>query len=306
MTDSKSTDHVRIVEVGLRDGLQNEPQPVAAAVRADWFNALADAGLRSIEAGSYVSPKWVPQMADTEQVIAAIKPSAGLDINVLVPNLKGLEAALQHPCDTIAVFTAASESFTRRNINCSIQESLDRFAPMIQQAKAAGKRVRGYMSCVVGCPYEGKIEPHAVAHWSSRLFQLGVDEVSLGDTIGVARPREIHQLLDALLAVIPARQLALHCHDTYGQALANVMAGLARGLRTFDAAVAGLGGCPYASGATGNLATEDLLYLLAGEGFNTGVDLPQVAAVGRNICQQLGRSNASRVARAFITQSAQE
>lgn len=293
-------DTATVVEMGLRDGLQNEPTTVPAATRAEWFNALADTGLNRIEAGSFVSPRWVPQMADTDQVLAQIQRREGLSVEVLVPNTKGLEGALQAGADVISVFTAASESFNQRNINCSIAESIERFRPVVKQAKAAGKKVRAYISCVVGCPYEGWIEPGQVASVSEQLVALGVDELSLGDTIGVARPREIHALLDAILPSLPVSQLGLHCHDTRGQAIANIHASLERGIRTFDSAVAGLGGCPYAKGATGNVATEDVLYLLEGEGIATGIDLPAVAHLGQQICQWLDRPNPSRTGRALI------
>ena len=295
-------DSVSIVEVGLRDGLQNESTPVAAAQRIDWFNRLAAAGLNRIEAGSFVSPKWVPQMADTEAVIAGIEPRDNLSVEVLVPNQRGLDAAIAcGGISTVALFTAASDSFTQRNINCSVEESLERFQPLIAQAHEAGWRVRGYVSCIVGCPYEGRIEPGRVAEVCERLLQLGVDEVSLGDTIGVARPREIRQVLDAVTPSLSLHRLALHCHDTYGQALANVLAGLEYGVRCFDSAVAGLGGCPYARGASGNLATEDLLYLLDGEGLDSGVDLEKILDVGRSVCEHLNRESPSRVARAMFS-----
>ena len=292
------TDKVTLVEVGLRDGLQNERTAVPAATRADWFNRLARAGLPRIEAGSFVSPKWVPQMAGTDEVIAAIERPTGAAVEVLVPNQKGLEGALAAGCDRIAVFTAASEAFTRKNINCSIEESIERFRPVIEQSRQQGIPVRGYVSCIVGCPYDGPIAPAQVAQVVEQLLALGIDDVSLGDTIGVARPREIQQLLDAVMPLVPTERLALHCHDTFGQALANVLTGLERGIRTFDSAVAGLGGCPYARGASGNLATEDLLYLLQGQGLETGVDLEQVLSVGQDICHHLQRSTPSRVARA--------
>lgn len=295
-------DTATIVEMGLRDGLQNEPTPVPAALRAEWFNALADSGLNRIEAGSFVSPKWVPQMADTDQVLAQIRRREGLSVEVLVPNSKGLNGALQAGADVVSVFTAASESFNQRNINCSIAESIERFRPVVEQAKTAGKKVRAYISCVVGCPYEGRIEPGQVAMVSEQLIALGADEVSLGDTIGVARPREIHALLDAILPSFPVSQLGLHCHDTRGQAIANIYASLERGIRTFDSAVAGLGGCPYAKGATGNVATEDVLYLLEGEGIATGIDLPAVARLGQQICTALKRPNPSRTGRALTSQ----
>lgn len=290
---------VTLVEVGLRDGLQNEATAVSHEDRARWFNALADTGLTRIEAGSFVSPKWVPQMANTDAVMQAIRRRDDVSAEVLVPNSKGLEAALAADADVIAVFTAASESFNRKNINCSIEESIARFEPVVSGAKSAGKRVRAYVSCVVGCPYEGPIAPGQVADVVQKLLELGADEVSLGDTIGVARPREIHALLDATLPLMPTENLALHCHDTRGQAIANIYAGLERGIRIFDSAVAGLGGCPYAKGATGNVATEDVLYLLQGEGFETGVDLHAVARVGQEICEMLDRPNPSRTGKAL-------
>ncbi|MGM0570070.1 hydroxymethylglutaryl-CoA lyase [Marinobacter sp.] len=290
---------VTLVEVGLRDGLQNEKTPVSPVQRAEWFNALVAAGHRRIEAGSFVSPKWVPQMAGTDEVMSLIRKPAHVTAEVLVPNQKGLEAALQTSAEVMAVFTAASESFNRKNINCSIEESIERFRPVVEGARAAGRRVRGYVSCVVGCPYEGRIQPSQVAHVTRRLLDLGVDEISLGDTIGVARPREIHALLDAIIPDTGTDILALHCHDTYGQAIANITAGLERGIRIFDSAVAGLGGCPYARGATGNVATEDVLYLLEGEGFVTGVDLQKVADLGASICQVLARDNPSRTGKAL-------
>lgn len=290
---------VTLVEVGLRDGLQNEKTPVCPAQRAEWFNALVAAGHRRIEAGSFVSPKWVPQMAGTDEVMGLIRKPADVLAEVLVPNQKGLEAALTTSAEVISVFTAASESFNRKNINCSIDESIERFRPVVEGARAAGRRVRGYVSCVVGCPYEGAIKPAEVARVTRKLLELGVDEVSLGDTIGVARPKEIHALLDAVIPEAGTEKLALHCHDTYGQAIANIVAGLERGIRIFDSAVAGLGGCPYAKGATGNVATEDVLYLLAGQGLETGVNLQQVASLGAHICQILDRPNPSRTGRAL-------
>ena len=300
------TDRVEIVEVGLRDGLQNETTPVPASLRAQWFNALAASGLNRIEAGSFVSPRWVPQMADTDAVIQAIERRPGLSVEALVPNQKGLDAALAvDGIDRLAFFTAASDAFTRKNINCTVDESLERFAPLMKQAQDAGYRVRGYVSCIVGCPYAGSIEPAAVARVCKKMMAMGVDDVSLGDTIGVARPLEINRVLDAVLPVVPVERLALHCHDTYGQALANVLTGLERGVRIFDSAVAGLGGCPYAKGASGNLATEDLLYMLEGQGLETGVDLGQVFEVGRAVCGCLGKESPSRVAQALGARASQ-
>ena len=299
------TDRVEIVEVGLRDGLQNEATPLPATLRAQWFNALAGAGLDRIEAGSFVSPKWVPQMADTDAVIEAIERRPGLSVEALVPNQKGLAAAQAvNGIDRLAFFTAASDAFTQRNINCTVDESLARFEPLIQQEKDGGYRVRGYVSCIVACPYAGPVEPGAVARVCEKMVAMGVDDVSLGDTIGVARPREINRVLDAVLPVVPVERLALHCHDTYGQALANVLTGLERGVRIFDSAVAGLGGCPYAKGASGNLATEDLLYMLEGQGLETGVSLDSVFAVGQEICSHLGKLSPSRVAQALGSRTA--
>jgi len=299
------TDHVEIVEVGLRDGLQNEATAVPASLRAQWFNALSEAGLNRIEAGSFVSPKWVPQMADTDSVIQAIARRPGLSVEALVPNQKGLDAALAvEGIDRLAFFTAASDAFARKNINCTVDESLERFAPLMKQTKDAGYSVRGYVSCIVGCPYAGPIEPAAVAHVCEKMMAMGVDDISLGDTIGVARPLEINRVLDAVLPVVPVARLALHCHDTYGQALANVLTGLERGVRIFDSAVAGLGGCPYAYGASGNLATEDLLYMLDGQGLETAVSLDRVFEVGQAICGHLGKSSPSRVAQALGSKTA--
>ncbi|MDX5299428.1 MAG: hydroxymethylglutaryl-CoA lyase [Gammaproteobacteria bacterium] len=302
MTATRDT--VTLVEVGLRDGLQNEPTPLSAEQRIAWANALAQAGLRRLEVGSFVSPKWVPQRANSDAVFAGITPRPGLSLEGLVPNEKGLLQALQCPVDTIAIFTAATEAFTRKNINCSIDESIQRFVPVVKQARAAGKRVRGYISCVVGCPYEGTVTPGQVAEVVEKLLALGIDDLSLGDTIGVGRPREVHALLDAILPLTGTANLALHCHDTWGQALTNIYVGLERGLRIFDSAVAGLGGCPYAKGATGNVATEDVLYLLQGEGLETGVDLDAVAQIGQQICEALQRRNPSRVGQALAARRA--
>ncbi|MDX1588845.1 MAG: hydroxymethylglutaryl-CoA lyase [Oleiphilaceae bacterium] len=293
-----SADHVTVVEVGLRDGLQNEATPLSPAQRAEWFNQLSAAGLPRIEAGSFVSPKWVPQMAGTDEVIAAIQRRPGTRLEVLVPNQRGLESAIAAGVDGIALFTAASDDFTRANINCTVAESIERFRPVVEAAHAAGIPVRGYISTIVGCPYAGAIAPGSVAGVCEQLLALGITDLSLGDTIGVARPLEIDRVLDAVLSLVPANQLALHCHDTYGQALANVLQGLSRGIRIFDSAVAGLGGCPYAKGASGNLATEDLLYLLQGQGLSTGVDADAVQSVGESICRTLNRRTPSKVAQA--------
>ncbi|BFL63733.1 Hydroxymethylglutaryl-CoA lyase [Roseomonas mucosa] len=295
--------HVRIVEMGPRDGLQNEARPVSVATRIALVEALADAGLRSIEAGSFVSPKWVPQMAGTAEVLAGLTPRPGVDYPVLVPNLKGLEAALAAGAREIAVFGAASESFSRANINCSIAESLERFASVVERALAAGLRVRGYVSCVLGCPYEGAVSPEAVARVAAALAGMGCYEVSLGDTIGTGTPLAARRMVEVVAEHVPLERLALHFHDTYGQALANILACLELGVSVVDSAVAGLGGCPYAKGASGNVATEDVVYMLDGMGIGTGVDLPRLAAAGRMICAALEREPASRVARALAART---
>ena len=296
-------DHVRIVEMGPRDGLQNEARPVSVATKIALIEVLADAGLRSIEAGSFVSPKWVPQMAGTAEVLAGLTPRPGVDYPVLVPNLKGLEAALAAGAREIAVFGAASESFSRANINCSIAESLERFAPVVERALAAGLRVRGYVSCVLGCPYEGAVSPEAVARVAAALAGMGCYEVSLGDTIGTGTPLAARRMVEVVAERVPLERLALHFHDTYGQALANILACLELGVSVVDSAVAGLGGCPYAKGASGNVATEDVVYMLDGMGIGTGVDLARLATAGRMICAALEREPASRVARALAART---
>ncbi|MFM9842061.1 MAG: hydroxymethylglutaryl-CoA lyase [Dongiaceae bacterium] len=290
---------VRMVEVGPRDGLQNEAGTVPAAVKIELIDRLGRAGLKAIEAGSFVSPKWVPQMADTAQVLAGIKRLPGVSYPVLVPNMKGFEAAKASRVEEIAVFGAASESFSQKNINCSIDESLDRFAPVCEAATAAGIRVRGYVSCVLGCPYEGEIAPGKVAHVAQRLAALGCYEISLGDTIGVGTPAKAERMIEAVAAVVPRGRLAVHFHDTYGQALANILAALEAGIATVDSSVAGLGGCPYAAGASGNVASEDVLYMLNGLGIESGVDLAALADAGAYICKELGRAPASKVAQAL-------
>lgn len=291
---------VRIVEVGPRDGLQNEPQTVATEVKIELIDRLSATGLKAIEATAFVSPKWVPQMADNTAVMAGIRRRAGISYPVLVPNMKGFESALQSGCGEIAIFAAASESFSRRNINCSIDESLKRFAPVIDAAKQNDVRVRGYISCVLGCPYEGEISAEAVARVAARLFQLGCYEISLGDTIGVGTAGATQIMIDAVTEKVPVNSIAGHFHDTYGQALANVLAAMQRGVAVFDSSVAGLGGCPYAPGATGNVATEDLLYMLNGLGVSTGVNLEAVVDAGRFISEALARPPISRVARAML------
>jgi len=290
---------VRIVDVAPRDGLQNEPKSVPASVKIELIERLQDAGLAAVEAAAFVSPKWVPQMADHAEVMAGIRKRPGVAYPVLVPNMKGFEAARAAGAEEIAVFGAASETFSRKNINCSIAESLERFAPVVEAARKQGMRVRGYISCAAGCPYEGEVEPAAVADLAGKLYRMGCYEVSLGDTIGVGTPRKIRAVIGAVAKKVPIGKLAGHYHDTYGQALANIYASLELGVRTFDSSVAGLGGCPYAKGATGNVATEDVIYMLDGMGIHTGVDLEKLFRAGEFICRALGREPASRVARAL-------
>ncbi|MCC6867579.1 MAG: hydroxymethylglutaryl-CoA lyase [Burkholderiales bacterium] len=294
----------KIVEVGPRDGLQNEKDVIAVEVKVELVDRLAAAGLTAIETGSFVSPKWVPQMADAADVYARITRQPGVSYSFLVPNLKGLEAALAAGVEEIAVFGAASETFSRRNINASIAESLVRFEPVAQAARDAGVRVRGYVSTVIGCPYEGAIAPTAVARVARALRDMGCYEVSLGDTIGVGTPAATLAMLDAVARDVPVAELAAHFHDTYGQALANVYASLEFGVTVFDSSVAGLGGCPYAKGATGNVATEDVVYLLHGQGIATGVDLDALIDAGAFISAALGRPTGSRVARAMLAKRA--
>ena len=288
---------VKMVEVGPRDGLQNEPKPVAADVRIELIERLADAGLTAIEAGSFVSAKWVPQMAGTDKVLAGLRPRPGVSYSVLTPNMKGLEGALAAGASEVAVFAAASETFSRRNINCSIEESLGRFAEVARAARAKNVRVRGYVSCVLGCPYEGEVAAEAVARVAGSLLEMGCYEISLGDTIGVGTPAKAQAMIDKVAASVPIEQIAVHFHDTYGQALANVLAAMAKGVASVDSAVAGLGGCPYAAGASGNVASEDVLYMLDGLRIRTGVDLHKLAEAGRFISEALGREPASKVAR---------
>jgi isopropylmalate/homocitrate/citramalate synthase len=279
----------RIVEVGPRDGLQNEAVPVPPAARIAFIEKLIAAGLTSIEAGSFVSPKWVPQMAGTAEVLQALKGYAGISFPVLVPNEKGLDAAFAAGAQEIAIFGAASETFSQKNINCSIAESIERFRPVAERALAAGIRVRGYVSCVLGCPYEGSVPLRKVAEISGQLFELGCYEISLGDTIGVGTPRAARQMLKAVAECVPLPQLAVHFHDTYGQAIANIYACFEEGVRVADSSAGGLGGCPYAKGASGNVATEDVVYLLDGLGFETGVDREGVIEANRFIFEALGK-----------------
>lgn len=289
---------VRLVEVGPRDGLQNEQQPISIADKVRLVDELAMAGFRFIEAGSFVSPRWVPQMAGSAEVFAQIQRLPNVVYSALTPNLKGLEAAFAAGVQEVAVFAAATEAFSQRNINCSISESIQRFVPVLESALAAGVRVRGYVSCVLGCPYSGEVSPKQVAAIARELLAMGCYEVCLGDTIGTGTAGKTRTLFEVVSRDIPREQLAGHFHDTYGQALTNVYASLLEGIATFDSSVAGLGGCPYAKGASGNVATEDVLYLLHGLGIHTGIDLPAVIAAGERICTVLGRENGARVARA--------
>ncbi len=295
---------VRIVDVGPRDGLQNEARSVPTAVKIELISRLAEAGLPAVEATAFVSPKWVPQMADSAEVMAGIRKKPGVAYPVLVPNMKGLEAARAAGAMEIAVFGAASETFSRKNINCSIAESLERFAPVVKAARASRMRVRGYISCALGCPYEGEVKPRAVAALAEKLYAMGCYEISLGDTIGVGTPGKTRAMIEAVAKKVPTAKLAGHYHDTYGQALANIYASLEAGVKTFDSSVAGLGGCPYAKGATGNVATEDVVYMLNGLGIATGVDLEKLRQAGEFICKQLGREPASKVARALAAKGA--
>ncbi|GAB7535145.1 hydroxymethylglutaryl-CoA lyase [Burkholderia sp. 3C] len=298
---------VKLVEVGPRDGLQNEAAFVATATKIGLIERLLDAGARHIEAASFVSPKWVPQMADGAQVLAGVANAAGRAdavLSALVPNLRGLEAALAARCDEVAVFAAASESFSRANIQCSIAESLARFVPVIEQARQAGVPVRGYVSCVLGCPYEGEVAPAQVAAVAGELYRMGCHEISLGDTVGRGTPLATRHMLDACVREVPVAALAGHFHDTWGMAVANVFAALQAGVAVFDASVSGIGGCPYSPGATGNLASEDLVYLCDGLGIETGIDLGRLVAAGETISAALGRPGVSRAARAWQARSA--
>jgi hydroxymethylglutaryl-CoA lyase len=289
---------VTLYEVGPRDGLQNEAMSVATAIKVELIARLTAAGLKFIEATSFVSVKWVPQLADAATVMSALPAATGVCYPVLVPNLHGAQAALTAGATRWAIFTAASETFSQRNTHCSIADSIERFHAVMQLAQAHHIPVRGYVSCVAGCPYEGAIAPQRVAEVAAQLLALGVYEVSLGDTIGVGNPRSIHAMLDAVSRVAPIDKLAIHCHDTYGQALVNVYAALEHGIAVVDSSVAGLGGCPYAPGASGNVATEDVLYLLQGLGLETGVDLDALVSCAQWISATLGREPMSRVAKA--------
>ena len=295
---------VQIIDVGPRDGLQNEKQPVPAAVKIELVQRLQAAGLSEIEVTSYVSPKWVPQMADNHAVMSGIARQRGVRYSVLTPNMKGFEAALLDRPDEVLVFGAASEAFSQKNINCSIAESIERFAPVVQAAKAAGIAVRGSMSCALGCPYEGEIAPEKVGRLAGLMKSIGVERVDVADTIGVGTPRKVQKAIEAALAHYDVDHVSGHFHDTYGQALANTYAALELGVRNFQSSVAGLGGCPYAKGATGNVASEDVVYLLHGLGIDTGIDLDRLVDAGAYISEQLGRKPNSRVATAVLNKRA--
>ncbi|OZB58589.1 MAG: hydroxymethylglutaryl-CoA lyase [Thiomonas sp. 13-66-29] len=292
--------HVKLVEVGPRDGLQNEANPVPPEVKVELIDRLSAAGLPNVEAAAFVSPRWVPQMADGAEVMARIRRRPGTVYSALVPNMKGMEAALAAGVGEVVVFSAASEAFAQANINCSIAESIARFEPVAQAAKAAGVRLRGSISCALGCPYQGEVEPRAVVDVVQRMAALGCDEIDIADTIGVGTPGAVQAVFEAAAGVFPLDRLAGHFHDTYGQALANILAALQSGVSAFHASVAGLGGCPYAKGATGNVATEDVLYMLEGLGLRTGVDLHAVAETGDFISRAIGRPNNSRAGRALL------
>jgi len=287
--------HISIVEVGPRDGLQNEKQSVDVSTKVELIERLAEAGMKSVEGGAFVSPKWVPQMAASDEVMSKIKRVKGVSYPVLTPNMKGYEGARAVSADTVAVFGAASESFSQKNINCSIEESIERFKPVIDAAKSDGIRVRGYVSCVLGCPYEGNVSPAAVVPVAKALFDMGCYEISLGDTIGVGTPEETRALIRAVAGAVPVNALAGHFHDTYGQALANIWAAIDEGIRVFDSSVSGLGGCPYAKGASGNVASEDVIYSLERSGFATGVNIDALIETSIWISEILGRKPGSKV-----------
>lgn len=286
---------VKIVEVSPRDGLQNEKRIIPTAIKIDFINRLSETGLTVIEATSFVSPKWIPQLADGKEVFTGITKKAGVSYPVLVPNVQGLENAIAAKVKDVAVFTTASEQFSQKNTNCTVSESMQRIKEVMQLAKKHGLRVRGYLSCVLGSPYEGEVPPEKTAELADQLYRLGCDEISLGDTIGIGTPFKTKQLIETVAAYVPLQQLAVHFHDTYGQALANIYAALSLGINIIDSSVGGIGGCPYANGATGNVATEDVLYMLNGMGIMTGVNLAELIQVGRFISAELGRTPQSKV-----------
>ncbi|KXZ49825.1 hypothetical protein GPECTOR_19g276 [Gonium pectorale] len=297
---------VTVYEVGPRDGLQNEPKSIRTDVKVTLINMLTDAGFKAIEATSFVSPKWVPQLGDAKDVMARVRRAPGVQYPVLTPNMQGLTGALASGCREVAVFAAASEAFSKRNINCTVEESLKRFEAVVTAARKEGVAVRGYVSCAVGCPYQGAVEPEAAAAVGAALHGMGCYEVSMADTIGVGTPASMERMLQATLRQVPASALAVHCHDTYGMAIANIASALRMGISVIDSSVAGLGGCPYARGATGNVATEDVLYLLDGYGIRHGIDMDAVLRASEYISGALGRPNGSRVARALLARRADE
>lgn len=304
MSASQIPNRVSIIDVSPRDGLQNEKQPVPAAVKVELVHRLQAAGLREIEVTSYVSPKWVPQMADNHEVMSAIERNPQVQYSVLAPNMKGFEAAVLDKPDELVVFGAASEAFSHKNINCSIAESIERFAPVVQAAKDHGIKVRGAMSCTVGCPYEGEVAPKQVAYLAGLMKQIGVERVDVADTIGVGTPLAVKRAMEAAMTHFDIDHVCGHFHDTYGQALANTLAALELGVWNFQSSVAGIGGCPYAKGATGNVATEDVVFMLHGMGIETGIDLDALVDAGAYISEQLGRATTSRVGRAILNKRA--
>lgn len=299
-----SDNSVRVVEVGPRDGLQNEAHQIGADVKIELIDRLSDCGIKTIEATSFVSPEWVPQMADAAEVMAGITRKPGVEYPVLVPNEIGYQRAREAGADQIAVFTAASEAFNRKNINAGIDESIDRFRPVIDQARTDNVSIRAYISTVLGCPYQGDVPVSDVVHVASRLYALGCTEISLGDTIGIGTPSKARAMLKAVASEVPMAHLAVHFHDTYGQALANILACLEEGVRIVDSAVSGTGGCPYAKGATGNVASEDVVYMLDGMGMTTGIDMVRLSTTGLWLSEQLGRRSSSRVALALAAKGA--
>ncbi len=302
MLSTKLPQQVKIVEVGPRDGLQNEATPISADDKINLIEKLATAGVNYIESGSFVSPKWVPQMGTSAEVFEKLNRLDGVTYAALTPNMRGFEGALAVNADEVAIFGAASESFSQKNINCSIEESLERFAPIMEAAKEANIKVRGYVSCVLGCPYEGDIDPEQVALVAEKLFKMGCYEISLGDTVGVGNPASVTKMLAAVSARVPTEKLAVHFHDTYGQALANIYAALQVGVSVVDSAIAGLGGCPYAKGASGNVATEDVVYMLNGLDIRTGIDFNKLLQAGWFISDKLGRAPVSKVSNAYLAQ----
>ena len=302
MLSTKFPQQVKVVEVGPRDGLQNEATPISADDKISLIEKLADAGVTYIESGSFVSPKWVPQMGTSAEVFEKLNRVDGVTYAALTPNMRGFEGALAVNADEVAIFGAASESFSQKNINCSIEESLERFAPIMEAAKEANIRVRGYVSCVLGCPYEGDIDPEQVALVAEKLYKMGCYEISLGDTVGVGNPDSVTKMLAAVSARVPTEKLAVHFHDTYGQALANIYAALQVGVSVVDSAIAGLGGCPYAKGASGNVATEDVVYMLNGLDIKTGINFNKLLKAGWFISDKLGRAPVSKVSNAYLAQ----